>query len=65
MPDKDNGNIDLNAVFSDDSQVSIDESDRLKFAKQVLVWLSIICIPMPPQNARFRTTGALQFKARQ
>ena len=22
-------------------------------------------IPMPPQNARFRTTGALQFEARQ
>ncbi len=29
-------NIDLKSVFSEESRVSIDESDRLKFAKQVL-----------------------------
>ena len=44
MERNDKGNIDLNAVFSQDSQVSIDESDRLKFAKQVLFWLGFICI---------------------
>ncbi len=36
--------IDLNSVFSQDSKVSIDEGDRLKFAKQVLFWLGLICI---------------------
>ena len=32
-------NIDLNSVFSEESRVSIDESNRLKLAKQVLCWL--------------------------
>ena len=36
-------NIDLNSVFSEESRVSIDESDRLKLAKQVLFWLACIC----------------------
>jgi len=40
----DNGNVDLNSVFSSDSQVTIDESDRLQFAKQVLFWLGFICV---------------------
>lgn len=44
MSNGNNGNIDLNAVFSKDSQVSIDEGDRLQFAKQVLFWLGGICI---------------------
>jgi len=39
-----NGNVDLNSVFSSDSQVTIGEYDRLIFAKQVLFWLGIICI---------------------
>lgn len=39
-----NGNVDLNTEFSHDSQVTINEGDRLKFAKQVLFWLGIICI---------------------
>ena len=37
------GNIDLNDVFSKDSQVKIDEGERLKFAKQVLFWIGFIC----------------------
>lgn len=37
-------NVDLRQVFSADSQVKIDEGDRLKFAKQVLFFLGIICI---------------------
>lgn len=36
-------NIDLNQVFSDGG-VTIDESDRLRFAKQVLLGLAVICI---------------------
>jgi len=39
-----NGNVDLNNVFSKDSQITISEGDRLKFAKQVLFWLGVICI---------------------
>ncbi len=39
-----NGNIDLDSVFPKGNSVSIDESDRLKFAKQVLCWLGVICI---------------------
>lgn len=35
---------DLNAVFSQESRVTIDEGDRLKFAKQVLLWLGVICV---------------------
>lgn len=37
-------NIDLNEVFSKDSEVSIDEGERLKFARQVLFWIALICI---------------------
>jgi hypothetical protein len=44
MANSDNGNIDLNSVFSQDSQVNIDEGDRLKFAKQVLFWVGVICV---------------------
>lgn len=44
MSNTTSGNIDLNSVFSQDSKVTIDEGDRLKFAKQVLIWLGIICI---------------------
>lgn len=47
MGDESNGNVDtvdLDAVFPNDSQVTIGESDRLKFAKQVLFWLGLICI---------------------
>ncbi|WP_346798748.1 hypothetical protein R5M92_06485 [Halomonas sp. Bachu 37] len=40
----DEGNVDINSVFTQDSKVTIDESDRLKFAKQVLCWLGIVCI---------------------
>ncbi|PID43983.1 MAG: hypothetical protein CSA52_03420 [Gammaproteobacteria bacterium] len=39
-----NGNIDLDSVFPKGSKVSIDESDRLTLAKQVLCWLALICI---------------------
>ncbi len=39
-----NRNVDLRQVFSADSQVKIGEGDRLKFAKQVLFFLGIICI---------------------
>lgn len=38
-----NQNIDLNDVFSKDSQVNISEGERLKFAKQVLFWIAFIC----------------------
>lgn len=44
MSNGSNGNVDLNSVFSNDSQVTIDESERLKFARQVLFWLGLICI---------------------
>ncbi len=40
----DDGNIDLNTVFSQDSKITISEGDRLKLAKQVLFWLGFICI---------------------
>ncbi len=39
-----NGNVDLNSVFSQESRITISEGDRLKFAKQVLFWLGVICI---------------------
>ena len=39
----DDGNVDINNVFPQDSKVTIDESDILKFAKQVLCWLGLIC----------------------
>ncbi len=44
MGGEDNGNVDLDSVFSSDNQVTIGENDRLKFAKQVLFWLGLICI---------------------
>jgi len=34
----------VDSIYSQDSKVSIDEGDRLKFAKQVLFWLGVICI---------------------
>ncbi len=40
----DENNIDLNDVFSKDSQVSINEGQRLKFARQLLFWIGFICI---------------------
>ena len=43
MTEDNNGNIDLNSVFSKDSVVNIDEGERLKLAKQVLFWLALIC----------------------
>jgi len=43
MSDRANENIDLNAVFSSASRVGLDEGDRLKLAKQVLLWLGVIC----------------------
>jgi hypothetical protein len=44
MSSDNTGDIDVNTVFSKDSQVSIDEGDRLAFAKQVLFWLGFICV---------------------
>lgn len=44
MANDDNGTIDLNSVFSEDSQVKIDEGERLKLARQVLFWLGLICV---------------------
>lgn len=41
--DTSNGNIDIDTVFSGDDGVTIDESERLKFAKQVLFCLFLIC----------------------
>jgi hypothetical protein len=40
---KENHDQDLGAVFSD-SRVSLDEEDRLSFAKQILIWIGVICI---------------------
>lgn len=37
-------NIDINKVFTAESKVSIDEGDRLRFAKQVLGCLALICV---------------------
>lgn len=37
------GNIDLETVFSKESRVAIDEGERLKLARQLLVWIGVIC----------------------
>ncbi len=52
-------NIDLNSVFSEESRVSIDESDRLKLAKQVLFWLGFICTAVFIGYAMFPDNVAL------
>ncbi len=44
MNNGNNGNVDLNDVFSQDSKITISEGDRLKLAKQVLFGLGVICI---------------------
>lgn len=53
------GNIDLTTVFSKDSRVSIDEGERLKFAKQVLLWMALICVGVFAAYARWPDNPAL------
>ncbi|WP_426991710.1 hypothetical protein [Methylomonas sp. CM2] len=36
--------VDINDAFRSDSQVGLDESDRLKLARQVLMGMAAICI---------------------
>ena len=49
--------VDLGQIFQKASKVSIDEGERLHFARQVLLWLAVICVGVfiahgcYPQNA--------------
>ena len=38
------GDINVDEVFRSPDAVRLDESDRLRFAKQILVWLGVICV---------------------
>ena len=40
----DSENINIEDAFPSSSHVTIDEGERLKFARQVLFWLGLICI---------------------
>jgi hypothetical protein len=39
-----NNDVNLATIFKEPDGVSIDESERLKFARQVLFWLALICV---------------------
>jgi hypothetical protein len=41
---KANHDVDLSKVFSGRGGASIDEGERLRFARQVLFWLAVICV---------------------
>jgi hypothetical protein len=36
--------IDLSTVFNEPGGVTVNEGDRLRFARQVLFWLALICV---------------------
>lgn len=38
------GDIDLAQVFSAPGGVTVNEGERLRFARQVLFWLALICV---------------------
>lgn len=42
--DKASGDIDLGKVFDSPGGVTINEGERLRFARQVLFWLALICV---------------------
>ena len=52
--------IDINAVFQDPANgVSIDENERLRFAKQVLFGMAFICLAVFTAYASFPENKAL------
>ncbi len=44
MANDEDKDVNLDQVFSEKVKVSIDENERLRFAKWTLVWIAIICV---------------------
>ena len=54
-----NKDINVDNEFTSDSSVTIDEGDRLRFAKQVLLWIGCTCVGVFALYSLFPTNEAL------
>ena len=53
------GDIELSKVFRDSDGVDLTPADRLTFAKQILLWLGIICIGVFIAHGRYPENAAI------